>query len=43
MRPLVGAECDKLMTQEILMAVQHADWAATIVPNHEGRPVLLVQ
>ena len=32
MRLLIEPERDKLMTQGILMPVQHADWAATIVP-----------
>ena len=32
MRPLVEAELDKLVTQGILTPVQHADWAAPIVP-----------
>ena len=32
MRPLVEAELDKLVDQGILTAVQHADWAAPIVP-----------
>ena len=29
---MVEAELDKLVTQGILMPVQHADWAAPIVP-----------
>ena len=32
MRPLIEAELDKLVTQGILTPVQHADWAAPIVP-----------
>ena len=32
MRPLVEAELEKLVDQGILTAVQHAEWAAPIVP-----------
>ena len=32
MKPLVEAELDKLVDQGILTPVQHADWAAPIVP-----------
>ena len=32
MKPLVEAELDKLVDQGILTLVQHADWAAPIVP-----------